>query len=66
MPADVKQTFDPHALIDLADPTMVRQATQQLGCSEEELAEAVGKVGAQPVAVALYLGRPDVLEPAHA
>ena len=62
MRADEPKTFDPHEPIDLANPVKVREMTGKLECSEDELAQAVDKVGAQPVAVAIFLGRPNALE----
>lgn len=56
------RTFDPHEHIDLANEAKVAEMTRKLDCSAEELAQAVETVGAQPVAVAIYLGRPDALE----
>lgn len=57
-----EDAFDPHESIDLANPAKVREMTQKLDCSADDLAEAVDKVGPQPVAVAIYLGRPDALD----
>lgn len=62
MRPDEPRTFDPHEPIDLSNEAKVREMTQKLDCSEKELAEAVKKVGAQPVAVAIFLGKPDALE----
>lgn len=56
------KAFDTHEPIDLSDPAMVRELTEKLDCSQDELAQAVEKVGPQPVAVAIYLGKPDALD----
>ncbi|MBA4011018.1 MAG: hypothetical protein C0481_04055 [Phenylobacterium sp.] len=61
MRPDEPKTFDPHDPIDLANPTKVREITEKLDCSEAELADAVDQVGPHPVAVALKLGRPEVV-----
>lgn len=53
--------FDTHEPIDLSDPAKVREMTDKLECSQAELAEAVERVGPQPVAVAIFLGKPDAL-----
>lgn len=57
MRPDEPKTFDPHEPIDLSNEAKVREMTHKLECSPEELVEAVEKVGSQPVAVALFLGR---------
>lgn len=57
MRPDEPKTVDPHEPIDLSNEAKVREMTDKLQCSEVELAEAVDKVGPQPVAVALFLGR---------
>lgn len=61
MRPDEPKTFDPHEPIDLTNEAKVSEMTRKLDCSPSELAEAVQKVGPQPVAVAIFLGRPDAL-----
>ena len=61
MRPDEPKTFDPHEPIDLANPEKVREITEKLDCSAEELADAVDQVGSNPVAVALILGRPEAV-----
>lgn len=61
MRPDEPKNFDPHEPIDLADAAQVKQVTEALDATHEELAEAIDKVGSQPVAVAIYLGRPDAV-----
>jgi len=62
MRPDEPKTFDTHEPIDLSNEAKVTEMTQKLDCSEEELAQAVEKVGPQPVAVAIFLGKPDALD----
>ncbi|CAN7607057.1 DUF3606 domain-containing protein [Phenylobacterium sp. LjRoot164] len=62
MRPDEPKSFDPHEAIDLTNPAKVREMTDKLDCSEEDLADAVGQVGPQPVAVAIFLGRLDALD----
>lgn len=54
-------TFDPHEPIDLADAAKVKQFTEALDATEDELMQAVEKVGPLPRAVAIFLGRPDAV-----
>lgn len=61
MRPDEPKTFDPHEPIDLANPDKVREITEKLDCSEQELADAVDQVGPHPVAVALKLGKPEAV-----
>jgi hypothetical protein len=61
MRPDEPKTFDRHEPIDLANPDKVREITEKLDCSEQELADTVDQVGAHPVAVALKLGRPGLV-----
>lgn len=61
MRPDEPKNFDPHEPIDLADEAKVKQVTEALDATHEELAEAIEKVGPQPVAVAIFLGRPDAV-----
>lgn len=53
-----------HAVIvdvDFANPAKIREKTDKLECSEQELAEAIDQVGPYPAAVALTLGRLEVV-----
>ena len=61
MRPDEPKNFDPHEPIDLADAAQVKQVTEALDATHEELAEAIEKFGPQPVAVAIFLGRPDAV-----
>lgn len=61
MRPDEPKTFDPHEPIDLGNPAKIREMTERLDCSEQELVDAVEQVGAHPVAVALKLGRPEAV-----
>ena len=61
MRPDEPTKFDPHEPIDLADAAKVKQVTEALDATHEELVEAVEKVGPQPVAVAIFLGRPEAV-----
>lgn len=61
MRPDEPKSFDPHQPIDLADQRQVTALSDRFGATHEELAEAVEKVGPQPVAVAIFLGRPDAV-----
>lgn len=61
MRPDEPKTIDPHEPIDLSNEAKVAEVTEKLECSEEELAAAVEKVGANPVAVAIYLERPSAV-----
>lgn len=61
MRPDEPKNFDPHEPIDLADEAQVKQVTEALDATEEELADAVDKVGTGPVAVAIFLGRPNAV-----
>lgn len=58
MRPDEPNTFDPHEPIDLADAAKLKQVSEALDATHEELVEAVEKVGPQPIAVAIFLGRP--------
>lgn len=60
-PDDEPNAIDPHEPIDLSNREKVREVTSKLNCSEDELAAAVDKVGDHPVAVAIYLSRPQVV-----
>ncbi|KQW67014.1 hypothetical protein ASE17_19660 [Phenylobacterium sp. Root77] len=62
MRPDEPKSFDPHEPIDLRNPAKVREMTEKLDCSEDDLVEAVERVGPQPVAVAIFLGRSNALE----
>jgi hypothetical protein len=59
MRPDEPNKFDPHEPIDLSDEAKVKQVAEALDATHEELAEAIEKVGPQPVAVAIFLGRPN-------
>lgn len=59
MRPDEPKTFDPHEPIDLSNELKVREMTEKLDCTTEDLTAAVEQVGTQPVAVALFLGRPE-------
>ncbi len=61
MRPDEPKSFDPHRPIDLGDAHQVTALADRFGATHEELAEAVEKVGPQPVAVAIFLGRPDAV-----
>lgn len=61
MRPDEPNTFDPHEPIDLADEAKVKQLAEALDATAEELTQAVEKVGPKPVALAIYLGRPDAV-----
>ena len=61
MRPDEPNTFDPHEPIDLSNEGKVAEMTEKLDVSRDELVEAVEKVGSQPVAVALFLGRADAI-----
>ncbi|HVK41704.1 MAG: hypothetical protein K0Q62_767 [Phenylobacterium sp.] len=61
MRPDEPKTFDPHEHIDLSDEGKVAEMIEKLDVSRDELIEAVEKVGSQPVAVALFLGRADAV-----
>ena len=61
MRPDEPKNFDPHEPIDLADAAQVKQVARALDATHEELAEAIEKVGPQPVAVAIFLGRSDAI-----
>lgn len=61
MRPDEPKTFDPHEHIDLFDEGKVAEMIEKLDVSRDELIEAVEKVGSQPVAVALFLGRADAI-----
>jgi hypothetical protein len=58
---DQPRSFDPHEPIDLGDEARVHDLAERLDATPAELTEAVEKVGAQPVAVAIYLGCPDAI-----
>lgn len=45
-------------VIDAADPEQLRQTAQELRCTPETVAEAVGKVGPNRTAVELWLAAP--------
>lgn len=60
-PEDEPTAIDPHEPIDLSNAEQVSEITAKLDCSHDELAAAVSKVGDQPVAVAIYLGRPQLV-----
>jgi hypothetical protein len=60
-PADQPNAIDPHEPIDLSNAAKVDEITKKLECSEDELAAAVDKVGDHPVAIALYLNRPQLV-----
>jgi Protein of unknown function (DUF3606) len=62
MRPDEPNTFDTHEPIDLSNEAKVSEMTEKLDCSQEELTAAVEKVGPQPVAVAIFLGKPDALD----
>jgi hypothetical protein len=61
MRPEKQKAFDPHKLIDVDDEKQLRQVGAMLDASPEEISEAVEKVGPQPVAVAIFLGRGDVV-----
>lgn len=61
MRPDTPQTLDPHEPIDLADAAKVKQVAEALDATHDELIQAVAKVGPGPVAVAIYLGRTDLI-----
>ena len=61
MRPDEPKTFDPHEPIDLSSEGKVAEMSEKLDATPQELAEAVVKVGPQPVAVAIFLGRPDAV-----
>ena len=61
MRPDEPTKFDPHEPIDLGDAAKVKQVAEALDATHEELVEAVEKVGPQPVAVAIFLGRPGAI-----
>ena len=61
MRPDEPKIFDPHEPIDLSNEGKVAEMIEKLDTTPEELAEAVEKVGPQPVAVAIFLGRPDAV-----
>lgn len=48
MRPDEPKSFDPHEPIDLRNPAKVREMTEKLDCSEDDLVEAVERVGPQP------------------
>lgn len=53
--------IDPHVPIDLTDAQRVEEVTRVLDATPQELTAAVEKVGSQPVAVAIYLGKPGAI-----
>ena len=61
MRPDEPKNFDPHEPIDLDDKAQVELLSKALEATEDELADAVAKVGPKPVAVAIFLGRPDAV-----
>lgn len=61
MRPDEPKTFDPHEPIDLSNEAKVAEMLAKLECTPEDLQAAVDTVGPQPVAVAIFLGRPDLL-----
>jgi hypothetical protein len=61
MRPDEPSTFDPHEPIDLSSAVKVAEMSEKLDATPQELAEAIEKVGPQPVAVAIFLGRPDAV-----
>lgn len=62
MRPDEPKTFDTHEPIDLSNEAKVVEMTEKLDCSHEELVQAIEKVGPQPVAVAIFLGKSDALD----
>jgi hypothetical protein len=61
MPAETTPALDPHQRIDTRNPAQVQEVADKLDTTPEEISAAVGKVGDHPVAVALYLERPDAV-----
>jgi hypothetical protein len=52
------RSFEEAKAIDLADAEAVRFWLERLNVTEEELAEAVEKVGSNRTAVEIFLGQP--------
>jgi hypothetical protein len=62
MRPDEPKNFDPHEPIDLSNEGKMAEMTEKLEVSRDELTQAVERVGPQPVAVAIFLGRLEALE----
>lgn len=52
------RTIDPHELIDPADEAKIKALAEQLEVTPADIVDAVDKVGAHPVALAIFLDRP--------
>jgi hypothetical protein len=58
MPDDTAQrSYQDQLMININEPHEVRYWTQRLGCSEQQLREAVAKAGAMAKDVRMVLGR---------
>lgn len=61
MSFEIPHALDPHVRINANDPAQVREAAEALETTPDEVTAALEKVGDHPVAIALYLERPDAV-----
>jgi hypothetical protein len=61
MRPEAPRTFEPPPLIDLKDDGQLAYWSQRLDATIDELRQAVGEVGPNRTAVAIWLGRADAV-----